>query len=259
VSTPLSTEPPRPTEPPPPTHPTPTDLDSDLTAERTHLVASRAALHRMRERAEALYATGATVSGDPFGAESLGRTLARRIAELTDDPTAPLFFGRLDFRQPAIERFHIGRRHVVDDRGELMVREFEDIRYGAINDLAPGGLHEGMGAATVGLVSGGAVSDSSPIHLPIPQQSAKVTFSCPAPCQHPRLLDADKIGYTKSEFDTLSRPLPLFSRKRFGFGLVKLGMKVGGLFSSGIRLGFKTGFDSGSTAAVGSSFSFSFC
>jgi alpha-beta hydrolase superfamily lysophospholipase/SAM-dependent methyltransferase len=68
-----------------------------------------------------------------------------------------------------------------------------------------------------------------------------------APCQKPRLLDADKIGYTKIEFDTLSRPLPLFSRKRLGFGLVKLGMKVGGLFSSGIRLGFETGFDSGST------------
>ena len=67
------------------------------------------------------------------------------------------------------------------------------------------------------------------------------------PCQQPRLLDADKIGYTKSEFDNLSRPLPLFSRKWLGFGLVKLGMKVGGLFSQGIRLGFKTGFDSGST------------
>ena len=68
-----------------------------------------------------------------------------------------------------------------------------------------------------------------------------------ASCQQPRLLDADKIGYTKSEFDTLSRPLPLLSRKRLGFGLVKLGMKVGGIFSSGIRLGFQTGFDSGST------------
>jgi alpha-beta hydrolase superfamily lysophospholipase len=68
-----------------------------------------------------------------------------------------------------------------------------------------------------------------------------------APCRQPRLLDADKIGYTKGEFDALSRPLPLFSRKRLSFGLVKLGMRVGGLFSCGIRLGFKTGFDSGST------------
>ena len=68
-----------------------------------------------------------------------------------------------------------------------------------------------------------------------------------APCQQPRLLDADKIGYTKSEFDTLSRPLPLFSRKRLGFGLVKLGMKVGGLFFQRNTPGVQTGFDSGGT------------
>lgn len=67
------------------------------------------------------------------------------------------------------------------------------------------------------------------------------------PCQRPRLLDADKSGYTKNEFDALSRPLPLLSRKRLGFALIKLGMKVGRFFSNGIRLGFKTGFDSGST------------
>src|SRR5215467_6259070 len=105
-------------------HDTDHDLSNELAAERTHLIESRAALARMRERAEALYATGETVSGDPFAAESLGRQLARRIAELTDDPTAPLFFGRLDFRTPHDERFHIGRRHVVDDRGEPMVLDW---------------------------------------------------------------------------------------------------------------------------------------
>ena len=76
----------------------PTDLEAELDAERTHLTASRDALRRMRERAEAMFAIGATVSGDPFGAESLGRALARRIAELSDDPSAPLFFGRLDMQ-----------------------------------------------------------------------------------------------------------------------------------------------------------------
>ena len=74
----------------------PTDLEDELKAERAHLAESREALRRMRERAEALFAIGADVSGDPFGAESLGRALARRIAELSDDPSAPLFFGRLD-------------------------------------------------------------------------------------------------------------------------------------------------------------------
>ena len=100
------------------------DLSAELATERTHLLESRAALARMRDRAEALFATGETVSGDPFAAESLGRQLARRIAELTDDPSAPLFFGRLDFVGPAAERFHIGRRHVVDDLGEPMVLDW---------------------------------------------------------------------------------------------------------------------------------------
>jgi DNA helicase IV len=100
------------------------DLSRELAAERAHLATSRAALGQMRERAEALFATGGSVSGDPFAAESLGRQLARRIAELTDDPSAPLFFGRLDFRAPTVERFHIGRRHVVDDIGEPLVLDW---------------------------------------------------------------------------------------------------------------------------------------
>ncbi|MCZ7377366.1 HelD family protein [Micromonospora sp. WMMC250] len=74
-----------------------THLDTDLSAERAHLATSRAALRRMRERAEALFAGGDQVAGDAYAAETLGRTLARRVAELADDPTTPLFFGRLDF------------------------------------------------------------------------------------------------------------------------------------------------------------------
>ncbi|MFJ5601550.1 HelD family protein [Micromonospora parva] len=76
-----------------------TDLDADLAAERAHLSTSRAALARMRARAESLFATGDQVAGDAYAAETLGRTLARRVAELADDPTTPLFFGRLDFAE----------------------------------------------------------------------------------------------------------------------------------------------------------------
>jgi DNA helicase IV len=126
-----STDPTRSTDPTDTTHPTRSadpmsdnDLSRELAAERAHLVTSRTALAQMRERAEALFATGGSVSGDPFAAESLGRQLARRIAELTDDPMAPLFFGRLDFRVPTVERFHIGRRHVVDDIGEPLVLDW---------------------------------------------------------------------------------------------------------------------------------------
>ncbi len=60
------------------------------------------------------------------------------------------------------------------------------------------------------------------------------------------LMDADHAGYTKEEFDRLSRPLPPLSPKALGFALTRLGMRTGGRLSDGIRLGLETGFDSGS-------------
>ena len=97
------------------------DLDTELSAERRHLTESRAALARMRGRAEALFSAGAEVAGDPYGAEALGRTLSRRVAELADDPTTPLFFGRLDIEEA---NYYVGRRHVTDDAGEPMVLDW---------------------------------------------------------------------------------------------------------------------------------------
>ncbi|WP_345121113.1 HelD family protein [Dactylosporangium darangshiense] len=96
-------------------------LETDLQTERDHLAASRAALKRMREHAEDLYATGDQVAGDPFAAETLGRHLARRIADLADNPDTPLFFGRLDLDE---HRYHVGRRHVTDAAGEPMVLDW---------------------------------------------------------------------------------------------------------------------------------------
>jgi DNA helicase IV len=110
------------------------DLETELTGERAHLAASRSALRRMRERAEALFATGQDVAGDAYSAETLGRTLHRRVAELADNPNTPLFFGRLDFGISATgpdeagdhadQRYHVGRRHVTDDAGEPMVLDW---------------------------------------------------------------------------------------------------------------------------------------
>jgi DNA helicase IV len=103
------------------------DLSDEIASERAHLRESRDALRRMRERAEHLFTTGDTVAGDAYSSETLGRTLSRRVAELADDPTTPLFFGRLAFGQSpaagehAANRYHIGRRHVTDDAGEPMV------------------------------------------------------------------------------------------------------------------------------------------
>jgi DNA helicase IV len=98
-----------------------TDLDFELAAERQHLAASRAALRRMREHAEGLFATGDKVAGDAYAAEQLGRHLSRRVRELADDPTTPLFFGRLDMDT---SNYHVGRRHVTDDAGEPMVLDW---------------------------------------------------------------------------------------------------------------------------------------
>ncbi len=103
-------------------------LDAELAAERAHLDTSRAALRRMRERAEALFATGDKVAGDAYTAEQLGRHMARRVKELADDPTTPLFFGRLDFGEQdpdhAGRDYHVGRRHVTDEAGEPLVLDW---------------------------------------------------------------------------------------------------------------------------------------
>ncbi|NUO61839.1 MAG: AAA family ATPase [Hamadaea sp.] len=106
------------------------ELDHDLSAERTHLTVSRAALKAMREHVEGLFATGDKVAGDPYSAETLGRALAKRIKELADDPTTPLFFGKLTFGADAADAesaghaFHIGRRHVTDAAGEPLVLDW---------------------------------------------------------------------------------------------------------------------------------------
>lgn len=96
-------------------------LQDELAAERAHLEASRKALRRMREHAEDLFSTGDQVAGDPFAAETLGRHLARRIAELADNPDTPLFFGKLEIED---DKFHVGRRHVTDVAGEPMVLDW---------------------------------------------------------------------------------------------------------------------------------------
>ena len=63
----------------------------------------------------------------------------------------------------------------------------------------------------------------------------------------PPLLDADRYGYTRNEYDRLSEPLPWYSPKGLGFRLQRLGMKTLGRLSRGVRLGLRTGFDSGKT------------
>lgn len=62
-----------------------------------------------------------------------------------------------------------------------------------------------------------------------------------SPHQRISLLDADKQGYTKSEYDKLHGP------DSVRFALTRAGMKTVGRMSRGVELGWRAGFDSGVT------------
>jgi DNA helicase IV len=88
-----------------------------LARERLHLSESRAALQRMRQHTASLEAFG----GDHVSTEHLKQALYRRMKALEDNPTVPLFFGRLDYDASLgaeqEETLYIGRRHVTGEAG----------------------------------------------------------------------------------------------------------------------------------------------
>lgn len=63
--------------------------------------------------------------------------------------------------------------------------------------------------------------------------------------EQPSLLNADRVGYSKSVCDDLRRPLPRVSPKNASFKAQAVGMKTIGRLSQGIQTGWRTGFDSG--------------
>ncbi len=93
-------------------------LDPVLESERHHLSSSRAALHRMRE---ATTQVDAALAGNAVSTAYLKQVLYRRMLSLEDDPTVPLFFGRLDYAAALgaefDERLYIGRRHITGELG----------------------------------------------------------------------------------------------------------------------------------------------
>ncbi|HZX04799.1 MAG TPA: AAA family ATPase, partial [Kribbella sp.] len=95
----------------------PADTSDTLQAEQDYLKTSRAALALMREKTGSLEIH----SADRVNQEFLQAAIFQRMKELEDDPDVPLFFGRLDYLEPAEETFHIGRRHVNDALGEPLV------------------------------------------------------------------------------------------------------------------------------------------
>jgi alpha-beta hydrolase superfamily lysophospholipase/phosphatidylglycerophosphate synthase len=63
----------------------------------------------------------------------------------------------------------------------------------------------------------------------------------------PSLLDADRMSYTRDEADVLASPLPICSPAGLYWAAARMGLRIGGILSEGIKLGHQTGFDSGST------------
>jgi DNA helicase IV len=76
----------------------------------------------MRARTESLDSAAA---GDWVSRAFLETAFAERRKALADDPTVPLFFGRVDYLPDAPdvggESLHVGRRHITDERGDPMV------------------------------------------------------------------------------------------------------------------------------------------
>jgi DNA helicase IV len=75
----------------------------------------------MQVRADAIADYGV----DELASQSLGKLRAQRLQALAADPDAPPFFGRTDRDAEGpgggVETFHIGRRHIRDDKGDPVV------------------------------------------------------------------------------------------------------------------------------------------
>ena len=107
-----------PSKPPDPPSDSPTHSPDDpLAAEQAHLAGSRVALAQMRRQTAGLTAQGA----DRLATEHLKQVLHRRMLFLADDPTVPLFFGRLDYAADLgaehDETLYVGRRHITGEAG----------------------------------------------------------------------------------------------------------------------------------------------
>ena len=70
-------------------------------------------------------------------------------------------------------------------------------------------------------------------------------FRQPAPAES--LRQADRAGYTRDEEIHLQQPLPAWSARNLRFATTRLAMRTLGRLSDGIRLGLRSGFDSGAS------------
>ncbi|VXB45847.1 putative hydrolase [Pseudomonas sp. 8BK] len=67
------------------------------------------------------------------------------------------------------------------------------------------------------------------------------------PVTRPSLLDADRLGVTCAESESLAAPLPHNSLGDLYWRATRASLRLGSSLADGVKLGFDTGFDSGST------------
>lgn len=85
-------------------------------------------------------------------------------------------------------------------------------------------------------------------HLPLGDARRFILDAFAQPRHEPSLLDADRNSATQREYERLANPLPVWSGRRFAYGLSRFFLKTfGARLSQGVRLGVATGFDSGTT------------
>lgn len=84
-------------------------------------------------------------------------------------------------------------------------------------------------------------------HLAVAKARDFIERQFAQPWRRPSLLAAHRRGFTKDEADALAAPLPSFSPRGLYWAMTRFWLKVGGYLSDGVRLGHRTGFDSGST------------
>lgn len=82
-------------------------------------------------------------------------------------------------------------------------------------------------------------------HLPIARAREFLLDAFASVPVAPSLIESDRAGHTRDEYDALARPLPRLSPRRIGFAAMRLGLATIGRLSAGIRLGWREGFDSG--------------
>jgi alpha-beta hydrolase superfamily lysophospholipase len=84
-------------------------------------------------------------------------------------------------------------------------------------------------------------------HLAVSRARRFIVQNFEEPLSRPSLLDADKLGATCAESEELAAPLPHNSPRDLYWRMTRASMALGAKLSTGVKLGFDTGFDSGST------------